>query len=71
MEKKTKLLEEIKSLREKLALANMENEKLDVQIRLTRAEKAREQNLEELKRLQHTGEPTRKECCECVPAVKY
>ena len=71
MEKKTKLLKEIKSLREKLALANMENEKLDVQIRLTRAEKAREQNLEELKRLQDPDEPIRKECCECVPAAKY
>ena len=71
MEKKAKLLKEIKSLREKLALANMENEKLDVQIRLARAEKAREQNLEELKRLQDPDEPKRKENCECIPRCNY
>lgn len=71
MEKKAKLLKEIKSLREKLALANMENEKLDVQIRLARAEKAREQNLEELKRLQDPDEPIRKENCECIPRCNY
>lgn len=72
MEKKAKLLKEIKSLREKLTLANMENEKLDVQIRLARAEKAREQNLEELKRLQDPDEPIRKlESCECIPRCNY
>ena len=63
MDKKAKLTKEIKSLREKLALANLENEKLELQIRLARAEKAETNNLKELERLQDPDEPIRQDCC--------
>lgn len=64
MDKKAKLTKEIKSLREKLALANLENEKLELQIRLARAEKAQTNSLKELGRLQDPDEPIRQDCCE-------
>ena len=64
--------EEIKLLRADLEKANLLNQKLDLEIRLARAQRGLDEKEAELERLKDPNEPTWPECLECCsPCVNY
>lgn len=64
------LNEEIKKLRKDLQHANLLNEKLDLEIRLVRADRGIAEKEAEFRRLQDPDEPTWPNEC-CSPCVNY
>lgn len=64
------LNEEIKKLRKDLQHANLLNQKLDLEIRLTRADRGIAEKEAEFRRLQDPDEPTWPNEC-CSPCVNY
>lgn len=67
------LNEEIKKLRKDLQHANLLNEKLDLEIRLARADRGVAEKEAEFRRLQDPDEPTWPDSLErcCNPCVNY
>jgi hypothetical protein len=59
-------MDEAKKLNKALKELYRENEILDLKIRIARAERKKQENLDELERLADPDEPTwRDECCLC------
>lgn len=64
--------EAIKLLRNQLDELNLQNQKLDLEIRLARAQRGLEEKELELERLKDPNEPAWPECLEsCSPCVRY
>ena len=64
--------EEIKLLRADLEKANLLNQKLDLEIRLARAQRGLDEKEVELERLKDPNEPTWPDSLECCsPCVNY
>lgn len=66
---KLDLNEEIKKLRKDLQHANLLNQKLDLEIRLAKADRGIAEKEAEFRRLQDPDEPTYDDCC--CPCVGY